>query len=90
MRQFHRSGTLWTTIDNIIETPLFVDSSLTRLVQLADLCAVALRRYCENNNHVDLLRRIFPRADRFGGRTVGVRHFAGLTCRCEICQSHRG
>ena len=48
MRQFHKSGTLWTTIDNIIETPLFVDSSLTRMVQMADLCAVALRRYCEN------------------------------------------
>jgi hypothetical protein len=24
-------------------------------------------------------------ADRFGGATVGVRHFAGLVCRCEIC-----
>ena len=88
MRQFHKSGTLWTSIDNIIETPLFVDSSLTRMVQMADLCAVALRRYCENKE-VDLFRRIFQRADRFGGRTVGVRHFAGLTCQCEICQAHR-
>src|SRR5690606_14584017 len=33
MRQFHANGTLWTTVDNIIETPLFVDSSLTRMVQ---------------------------------------------------------
>ena len=73
MRHFHKSGTLWTSIDNIIET-LFVDSSLTRMVQMAGLCAVALRRYCENNNNEDLFRRIFPRADRFGGRTVGVRH----------------
>ena len=88
MRQFHKSGTLWTSIDNIIETPLFVDSSLTRMVQLADLCAVILRRYCEKKE-VDLFRRIFQRADRFGGRTVGVRHFAGLSCQCEICQAHR-
>ena len=88
MRQFHKSGTLWTTIDNIIETPLFVDSSLTRMVQMADLCAVALRRYCENGE-TDLFRRIFPRADRFGGRAVGVRHFAGLSCQCEICDAHR-
>jgi hypothetical protein len=88
MRQFHKSGTLWTTIDNIIETPLFVDSSLTRMVQMADLCAVALRRYCENNETV-LFRLIFQRADRFGGRAVGVRHFAGLTCQCEICEAHR-
>jgi hypothetical protein len=88
MRQFHKSGTLWTTIDNIIETPLFVDSSLTRMVQMADLCAVALRRYCENGE-TDIFRRIFPRADRFGGRAVGVRHFAGLSCQCEICDAHR-
>ena len=76
MRQFHRGGTLWTTIDNIIETPLFVDSSLTRMVQMADLCAYALRRYCERKE-TDLFRRIFQRADRVGARAVGVRHFAG-------------
>jgi hypothetical protein len=88
MRHFHKSGTLWTTIDNIIETPLFVDSRLTRMVQMADLCAVALRRYCENKE-TDLFQRIFQRADRYGGRAVGVRHFAGLSCQCEICEAHR-
>ena len=36
MRRFHRQGTLWTRIQRLIETPLFVDSSLTRLVQIAD------------------------------------------------------
>jgi Protein of unknown function (DUF3800) len=88
MRQFHNLGTLWTTIDNIIETPLFVDSSLTRMVQMADLCAYCLRRYCERKE-TDLFWRIFQRADRFGGKTVGVRHFAGSTCHCEICEAHR-
>ena len=43
------------------------------MVQMADLCAVALRRYCENGQ-TDIFRRIFTRADRFAGRTVGVRH----------------
>jgi hypothetical protein len=88
MRQFHTNGTLWTTVDNIIETPLFVDSSLTRMVQLADLCAYALRRYVENGE-TDLFRRVFVRADRAKGKTVGIRHFAGLTCQCEICVAHR-
>lgn len=88
MRQFHKNGTLWTSVDNIIETPLFVDSSLTRMVQLADLCAYALRRYVENGE-VDLFRKVFARADRAKGKTVGVRHFAGLSCQCEICVSHR-
>jgi hypothetical protein len=87
MRRFHASGTLWTTIDQIIETPLFVDSSLTRMVQIADLCSYSLRRFCENGD-TELFRRIFERADRLGGRTVGVRHFAGKTCQCEICRSH--
>jgi hypothetical protein len=89
MRQFHKNGTLWTSVDNIIETPLFVDSSLTRMVQLADLCAYALRRYVENSE-TDLFRRIFQRADRAKGKAVGVRHFAGLTCQCEICLAHVG
>ena len=48
MKKFHVTGTLWTTLDNIIETPLFVDSGLTGMVQIADLCGYALRRYLEN------------------------------------------
>jgi hypothetical protein len=88
MRQFHTSGTMWTAVANIIETPLFVDSSLTRMVQMVDLCAFALRRYVENQE-TDLFHRIFVRADRAKGKAVGVRHFAGLSCQCEICVAHR-
>ena len=87
MRNFHRQGTLWRQIGHIIETPLFVDSKLTRMVQVADLCAYSLRRFVENGD-VDLFRRTFARADRVGVRTVGVRHFAGLACICEICAAH--
>ncbi|MBI2585257.1 MAG: DUF3800 domain-containing protein [Rhodospirillales bacterium] len=88
MRQFHRQGTLWTRIERIIETPLFVDSSLTRMVQVADLCGYALRRYVENGE-ADLFRRIFARADRSRNVVVGVRHFTNLSCTCEICRAHR-
>ena len=87
MRRFHREGTLWTSIERIIETPLFVDSSLTSLVQVADLCAYALRRYLENQE-VDLFTKIFQRADRYGGVVVGVRHWSPQTCNCEICTNH--
>lgn len=48
MMQFHRHGTFWTKVERIIETPLFVSSELTGLVQIADLCSYALRRYLEN------------------------------------------
>lgn len=88
MRQFHAQGTLWTRIERIIETPLFVDSSLTSMVQMADLCSYALRRYVENGE-TDLFHRVFTRADRIGDTAVGVRHFTDNSCMCEICQAHR-
>jgi hypothetical protein len=48
MKQFHKYGTFWTTIDNIIETPMFVNSELTSMIQLADVCGYSIRRYLEN------------------------------------------
>lgn len=88
MRHFYEHGTLWTRINRIVETPLFVDSTLTRMVQVVDLCAYALRRYLENGE-IDLFRKVFSRADRVHNTVVGVRHFADLNCACEICQAHR-
>lgn len=87
MKKFHRHGTLWTSIEHIIETPLFVNSELTSLVQIADLCCYALRRYFENNE-TDLLNRIQSRFDRENGRIVGIRHFTDSTCRCIFCDQN--
>lgn len=88
MRRFHTAGTLWTSIDRIIETPLFVNSQLTRMVQIADLCSYALRRYLENGE-IDLFEPLFLRADRIQNTVVGVRHFTALNCTCSICTAHR-
>lgn len=88
MKRFHQTGTLWTSIENIIETPLFVDSQLTSMVQIADVCAYALRRYLENGEE-ELFDLIFSRADRKDGKVVGIRHFTNLSCSCKICRSHR-
>lgn len=88
MREYQRQGTLWTKVDRTIETPLFVDSSLTRMVQIADLCSYALRRYVENGD-AELFREVFSRADRRNETVVGVRHYTNLSCSCEICQAHR-
>lgn len=88
METFHRAGTFWTAIGNIIETPLFVDSSLTGMVQMADLCSYALRRFLENGE-TDLFNRIFPIADRNPrGKVEGVRHFSKRGCTCAICSAH--
>jgi hypothetical protein len=88
MRGFHKKGTLWTKVKRLIETPLFVDSSLTGMVQVADLCGYALRRYLENSE-TDLFGRIFVRADRARSTVVGVRHFTTMNCACDICRAHR-
>jgi len=87
MKSFHRVGTLWTTINNIIETPLFVDSSLTSMIQIADLCAYSLRRYLEKDED-KLFDIIYKRADRRGDTVVGIRHYTDSSCICKICKKH--
>jgi Protein of unknown function (DUF3800) len=88
MRRFHDEGTKWKKIPQLIETPLFVDSKLTSLVQVADLCAYALRRYLENGE-TDLFDPIFARGRRDGKRCVGIRHYRGSKpCPCRICKEH--
>ncbi len=88
MKKFHRNGTFWTQVKNIIETPLFVDSTLTSMIQIADLCSYALRRFCENNE-TKLFNHIYKRADRKNGVIVGIRHFTGAACTCRICLNHK-
>jgi hypothetical protein len=87
-RRYHRSGTPWGQIGRLVETPLFVDSQLTSMVQLADLCAYAVRRFFENQEE-DLLDRIYPRLDRYQGKLVGLRHYTGKqACDCRVCIDH--
>jgi hypothetical protein len=88
MRHFHKQGTVWINVSNIIETPMFVDSKLTGMVQMADVCAYSIRRYVENKETA-LFNRIFQRAHRAGGKAVGVRHYTDFACACAICSSHR-
>jgi hypothetical protein len=88
MRLFHKQGTMWTSVKCIIETPLFVDSQLTSMVQVADLCAYATRRYLENGED-KLFDLIFKRADQKDGIVVGVRHFTRPGCNCKICTAHK-
>ncbi len=89
MQQFHRKGTLWTSINHIIETPLFVNSELTSMVQIADLCSYIMRRFFELGEK-DLFERIKKRFDKHNGKLVGVRHFTDDSCTCEVCLERKG
>lgn len=89
VRRFHRTGTLWSTIPQIVETPMFVDSRLTSMVQVADLVSYAIRRFIEKGE-ADLLDRLYTRFDRANGKLVGLRHYTGSTaCTCRFCQDHQ-
>lgn len=88
MRKFHVDGTMWRKIKHIVETPLFVDSTLTSMIQVADLMSFATRRYFENEES-DLFDRIKLRFDRHNSRLVGIRHFTpSEKCLCQICMAH--
>lgn len=87
MKEFLQSGTPWMKLERVIETPMFVDSQIADSIQLADICAYALRRYLEHNEE-ELFDLVFRRADRKRGASVGVRHFTGQGCECKICASH--
>lgn len=88
MRDFHAEGTLFAKIDRVIETPFFVDSSLTSMIQVADLCAYATRRFFDNGDtrYFDPIRSRFDRKD---DTLVGLRHFTSkFLCQCVVCIEH--
>jgi hypothetical protein len=87
-RKYHSGGTFYRQITDIVETPLFVDSSLTSMIQMADLCAFALRRFLENGED-DLWKIVEKCVDRRGRTCVGVRHYTGRrSCNCKVCTAH--
>ena len=87
-RRYHSKGTFYRNIENIVETPLFVDSSLTAMIQMADICVFGLRRFIENGETY-IWEHVRGRVDRLGGNDVGVRHCTGSrSCSCEICKAH--
>jgi hypothetical protein len=87
-RKFHEQGTFYRQIPNIVETPLFVDSSLTAMIQMADLCSYSLRRALENNES-EIWDIVEPCVDEYRGNKVGVRHYTGpRPCSCRVCVAH--
>ncbi|HEV7786684.1 MAG TPA: DUF3800 domain-containing protein [Thermoanaerobaculia bacterium] len=72
-------------VDRIIEAPFFLDSRSNSGVQVADLCAFALRRYLENQEE-QRFAAIFSRFHRApGGGLCGLKHLTSADCTCKIC-----
>lgn len=89
-KDFAIDGHRWGHLHNIAEVPLFVDSTATRLIQLADLIAYALRRYYDAGDD-EMFEIIKSRFDAEGGVVHGLMHHrpAEQTCGCHYCRQRR-
>jgi len=89
-RDFRVVGTQWGVLRNLADTPLFVDSVASRLVQMADHVAYALfRRY--NANDIQYFNIVGTRFHEVDGVIHGLSHKQTLNpnCMCPACMSRR-
>lgn len=84
---FRIDGHRWGKLHNISETPLFVDSRATRMIQFADMIAYALRQYFEHGvaKYFDQISHLF---DNEGGVIHGLIHYVSPQsgCNCLVCR----
>ena len=87
--QFREQGDRWGSYQrNIIETPLFIDSRASRIIQLADHIAYSVfRRY--NAGDINYFNCIEGRFDQRGGVIHGLAHkqLYKRDCTCPACIS---
>ena len=87
-RDFRTFGTQWGVLRNLADTPLFVDSRASRVVQLADHVAYAVfRRYnAHDAQYFDVMASKF---DATEGVVHGLSHKQTIdpNCMCLACAS---
>lgn len=89
-RDFRIVGTRWGVIRNLADTPLFIDSRASRVVQAADHVAYAVfRRY--NAGDTQYFDIIAPKFDSDKGVLHGLAHKQtnNPECMCPACMSRR-
>ena len=87
---FRTLGTQWGVIRSLADTPFFVDSRASRVIQLADHVAYALfRRY--QYGDTQYLDRIAAKFDAEDGVVHGLAHkeSGNPNCMCIACLSRR-
>lgn len=91
LESYRVDGHPWGVVQNVIETPFFVDSASAGGVQLADVCAYSVRRYVSQagmagSHEEQNFLRAFHKFDRSGPRLHGLRHYCQKgSCSCLIC-----
>jgi hypothetical protein len=90
-RDFRTLGTKWGVIRNLADSPLFLDSRASRVVQLADHVAYAVFRRYEvgDTQYFDIIAHKFDTAD---GVVHGLVHHQkeNPKCMCLACRSRHG
>jgi hypothetical protein len=84
LHRFQQQAGFRGGVDRVIEAPFFLESKANAGVQVADLCAYALRRYLENEER-ERFETIFPKFHRARGGLSGLGHFTAKGCSCLIC-----
>lgn len=90
MTQYRTTGASFGRVKRLAEVPLFTDSRITRMLQLADFVSYAIfRRY--ERNETGFLDMILPRFNSSCGRIHGLAHFTPKhhECFCPPCLSRR-
>jgi len=81
------SGTRWGTLRDLAEVPLFANSKVSRLIQVADHIAYAVYRRYEvgDTSYLDI---IISKFDSENGRLHGLAHKTSEPgCMCPACMS---
>jgi hypothetical protein len=90
MAQYRSTGASWGKVRHLAEIPMFTDSRLTRMLQIADFVAYAVFRRYEHGDS-QFLDKIIHRFDQSGGILHGLAHLCTnrQTCFCPACASRR-
>lgn len=89
-REFRSVGTQWGVVRNLADTPMFMESHASRIMQLADHVAYAVfRRY--NAQDATYIDPILGRFDAVDGRMHGLVHRTARApdYHCPACMSRR-
>jgi hypothetical protein len=90
MNQYRTTGARFGTIKHLAEVPLFSDSKITRMLQMADFIAYAIYRRYESQD-AQFFDMLLPRFHQQTGVIHGLMHLDTnyRECYCPACLSRR-
>lgn len=90
LKEYRTTGASFGKIKHLAEVPLFTDSKITRLLQLADFVAYAVYRRYESSDS-SFLDPILKKFSQSGGKLHGLIHLVSAyqDCYCPACMSRR-